>query len=267
MSYHDAKVRECSEKSKQCSEKSKQLTYFNRHHMPESIKERTIEFVKYKGFSMKTFEQRCNLSTGYVTSMRKGFGPEKLNNVLMAFPELNRDWLLYGEGEMLKETIGNGTSSSAIVSDKSFRTYFKEENVRMVPLLNIDSVGGMHSSNEVGEYEPEFILDMLPFKGAIQGDVAIKETGDSMSPRIPSGAIMLLRRVMEWQEYFGYGHVFVLVLTDGRRITKRVTKCIENPREYVLCESINPAYPSEELPKKMIYSVWKVIDVLVHEGY
>ena len=119
----------------------------------------------------------------------------------------------------------------------------------------------------VGEYEPEFILDMLPFKGAIQGDVAIKETGDSMSPRIPSGAIMLLRRVMEWQEYFGYGHVFVLVLTDGRRITKRVTKCIENPREYVLCESINPAYPSEELPKKMIYSVWKVIDVLVHEGY
>lgn len=67
-----------------------------------TVKDRTIEFVKNKGITMKTFEQKCNLSTGYVTSMRKGFGSEKLNNVLTAFPELNRDWLLYGEGEMLK---------------------------------------------------------------------------------------------------------------------------------------------------------------------
>lgn len=34
--------------------------------------------------------------------MRKGFGVDKLNNVLSVFPELNREWLLYGEGEMLK---------------------------------------------------------------------------------------------------------------------------------------------------------------------
>ncbi len=72
--------------------------------MNKGIKERTIEFVKSKGMSMKGFEQKCNLSSGYVTSMRKGFGIEKLNNVLTAFPDLNRDWLLYGEGEMIKST-------------------------------------------------------------------------------------------------------------------------------------------------------------------
>ena len=72
--------------------------------MDTTIKDRTIEFVKHKGITMKTFEQRCGLSSGYVTSMRKGFGSDKLNNVLIAFPELNRDWLLYGEGEMLKGT-------------------------------------------------------------------------------------------------------------------------------------------------------------------
>ncbi len=69
--------------------------------MSTGIKERTIEFVKFKGMTMKSFEQRCDLSSGYVTSMRKGFGIDKLNNVLTAFPELNREWLLYGEGEML----------------------------------------------------------------------------------------------------------------------------------------------------------------------
>lgn len=73
--------------------------------MDKSVKDRTIEFVKFKGITMKTFELRCGLSTDYVTSMRKGFGADKLNNVLTAFPELNRDWLLYGEGEMIKSSV------------------------------------------------------------------------------------------------------------------------------------------------------------------
>lgn len=73
--------------------------------MDKTVKDRTIEFVKYKGITMKSFEVKCGLSTGYVTSMRKGFGMDKLNNVLKAYPELNRDWLLYGEGEMLKASV------------------------------------------------------------------------------------------------------------------------------------------------------------------
>lgn len=73
--------------------------------MERTIKDRTIEFVRFKGITMKTFEMRCGLSSGYVTSMRKGFGADKLNNVLTAYPELNRDWLLYGEGQMLKSSI------------------------------------------------------------------------------------------------------------------------------------------------------------------
>lgn len=232
-----------------------------------TIQKRIKQFIESRDISVRQFELKCGLSNGAVSKMGNSMRRSIVDKILHAFPEMNEVWLLTGEGEMLKHSVDFGTSSTSAVSGKPFKTYFKEENIRMVPLLNIDSVGGMHSANEVGEYEPEYVLDVLPFKGAMQGDVAIKETGDSMSPKIPSGAILLLRRVMEWQEYFGYGHVFVLILTDGRRITKRVTKCVENPREYVLCESINPSYPSEELPKKMIYSVWKVIDVLVHEGY
>ena len=86
--------------------------------MNTTVKDRTIQFIKYKGISMKTFEEQCNLSTGYVTSMRKGYGSEKLSNVLKAFPELNREWLLYGEGEMLnggivQEVQGDGNTSVA----------------------------------------------------------------------------------------------------------------------------------------------------------
>lgn len=81
--------------------------------MESSVKERTIEFVKSQKITMKEFETKCGLSTGYVTSMRKGYGADKLNNVLKAFPQLNRDWLLYGEGSMLSASEPDSISASS----------------------------------------------------------------------------------------------------------------------------------------------------------
>ena len=78
----------------------------------ESIKDRIIKFIRYRGLRVKQFENICGLSNGYINSMRKGFGREKLENVLSMFPELNRDWIVYGEGEMLKPN----TQSRTIIS-------------------------------------------------------------------------------------------------------------------------------------------------------
>lgn len=96
--------------------------------MGDTVKTRILAFINYKGMKMKAFEDRCNLSSGYITSMRKGFGSEKLNNVLTAFPELNREWLLYGEGEMLKSSVVNhnvvhGDANNSIVGDNNNVSY------------------------------------------------------------------------------------------------------------------------------------------------
>lgn len=88
--------------------------------MGSSVKDRTLLFVKAKKLSMKEFEKACNLSSGYVTSMRKGYGQEKLNNVLTAFPDLNREWLVYGEGEMLRSPItqeSNGDHNTQVAGN------------------------------------------------------------------------------------------------------------------------------------------------------
>jgi phage repressor protein C with HTH and peptisase S24 domain len=81
------------------------------------VKERVKMFTEYKKMTISKFEEVCDLSNGYIAAMRKGFGQEKLNNVLTAFPELNREWLLYGEGEMLKVpavlTVYNPTAEDA----------------------------------------------------------------------------------------------------------------------------------------------------------
>lgn len=85
-----------------------------------TIKERIYAFIEFKDMSVKKFEELCDLSNGYISSMRKGFGRDKLNNVLTIFPDLNRDWLLYGEGEMIKSNntiinspVGNNSTQIA----------------------------------------------------------------------------------------------------------------------------------------------------------
>lgn len=61
-----------------------------------------MDFIQYKGLSQGKFERMCNMSNGYLNNLKKTIGSEKLQNVCRAFPDLNTEWLLYGEGEMLK---------------------------------------------------------------------------------------------------------------------------------------------------------------------
>ncbi len=96
-----------------------------------TIKERTYSFIEYKGITVKKFEELCGLSNGYISSMRKGFGSDKLNNVLTMFPELNREWLLYGEGEMLNPKViqnnqnGDNIQGHSVTVNKTEKDYLE----------------------------------------------------------------------------------------------------------------------------------------------
>ena len=91
-----------------------------------TINERIYAFIDFKDISIKKFEELCDLSNGYISSMRKGFGRDKLNNVLTIFPDLNRDWLLYGEGDMLKS---NNTIINSPVGNNSTQIAGNSNNI------------------------------------------------------------------------------------------------------------------------------------------
>jgi len=168
--------------------------------------------------------------------------------IAQKMPDVNIGWLLTGEGDMFKDPR------------------MTDANFEMVPLVNIDSVGGMSSGNTVLSSE-QYVERMIPFTEARPGDVAIYQTGDSMSPAIPAGSILQIRRVEDWREYFGYGNTFVLWLKDERRLTKQVLRYDPDPANFVTCHSFNPEAGDEELPKTFIREVWKVIKVLTDRGW
>ena len=70
-----------------------------------SVKQRIYEFCHQKGISILGFERACGLSNGYVSSIHTSVGLRSLDLILSAFPELNREWLLYGTGEMINQNI------------------------------------------------------------------------------------------------------------------------------------------------------------------
>lgn len=63
-----------------------------------------MEFAEFRNLSISKFESLCGLGNGYVGKLKSEPGSRKLEDILKTFPELNRAWLLFGEGEMLKTT-------------------------------------------------------------------------------------------------------------------------------------------------------------------
>lgn len=59
------------------------------------------EYLLLKHIKPSHFEKDCGFCNGFINSIRKGIGPERCVIIKEKCPDLNMDWLLYGEGEML----------------------------------------------------------------------------------------------------------------------------------------------------------------------
>lgn len=71
--------------------------------MEDSVKQRLMKFMSYREISASRFERMCGLSNGYFNKLRNAPGLDKIDKMLRVFPELNREWVLTGEGSMLNE--------------------------------------------------------------------------------------------------------------------------------------------------------------------
>lgn len=212
--------------------------------MSNGIKERTIQFVKYKGLKMKEFEELCKLSSGYVTSMRKGYGQEKLNNVLTVFPELNREWLLYGEGSMLNEYLSCTSSLKK-----------KEEKSDTRPRIPYDAAAG--TLTETIEGVTEYQCEEVPVISAFpKYDFTIRIVGRSMEPEYFAGDEVACLKVNE-KRFLQWGRVHVLDTTQGV-----VIKRIYDNGDCITCRSYNPEFPDFSIPKEDIRSYNLVVGSL-----
>ncbi len=101
-----------------------------------TVKDRIDIFIEHQGIKRSVFEKACGLSNAYTRNLKGSPSVSKVEDILKAYPELNRVWLLSGEGEMLKNNncataIGdsanaqngdgntNGNNSTQVVGDNN----------------------------------------------------------------------------------------------------------------------------------------------------
>ena len=104
------------------------------------ITNRIKQFTDYLGISMRKFCENVGIANGSFAKV-KSIGSETLLKIYSAYPNINLEWLITGEGTMVK-TKQNAMSNAAlleIIKDKDARIeQFIRENERLaIELSNL----------------------------------------------------------------------------------------------------------------------------------
>lgn len=209
--------------------------------MEVSVKQRLIQFIKYKGIGQGKFEKTVGLSNGYINQLRHSPSPQKIQMIIGAYPDLNQSWLLTGEGEML----------NSVKIDSEPQINF----TKGVPYYNVDFIGGFDLVINDQTIKPEYLIDFRKYNEAT---CWCNVTGHSMEPEITHGDIIALKKI-EDKSFLPLGEVYAIVTTNGMRTIKRLGPS-NDPKCYTLVPTNkSPEYGIQELPKDMIEHIFQVL--------
>lgn len=241
------------------------------------VKQRIAEFCKVKNISLRKFEQIVGLSNGYINNIVNSVSQKKLEQISAAFPDLNKSWLLLGEGNMLlpdAEEIGYPDGSEKVSLGKTGNEFIDTEkgnSFMLVPLVEYYAYGGYLS----GWSDPEFVED-LP-KHMISVDVynkgvyrAFRVRGESMNDGSLESIIegdIITGRIIEkvlWESKFhlhSYKY-FIIVHKDGILVKNIKDHRVDDGR--LIVSSLNPdksLYPDQEIYLSDVYEMMNVVDL------
>lgn len=153
---------------------------------------------------------------------------------------LNLDWLITGEGEMLKPVV-----SPAINYERKGSPYY-----------DIDFIGGFDLVLNNQTINPEYYIDFEPYNKP--GVMWCNITGHSMEPAINHGDIIAIKEVQDWESYISFGEIYAIVTKNQMRTVKKIRK--GNTTERYRLVPINTVdYDEQEIEKDKISKVFEVL--------
>ena len=184
-----------------------------------SVKERIKRFIEAEGLSAAAFEKEIGASNGYVNSISKSIGIDKLNLVLEKYPNLNLEWLITGKGTMLKN-----------------KTLSTTPKVEVIPPVRVEGKDLMPTLRN-GTYR------------------MFQVSGLSMFPTLQDGSYVVGKFVEDWQSLTS-NRVYVVVTQNDGIIVKRVINSIEKYGT-LYCKSDNRTYPHISVHLSEVKEVWE----------
>lgn len=209
--------------------------------------ERFDKYMKYKGLNDNKVTNSLGLSIGTLGKSRKenrDLSDRSVENILKFYTDLNRTWLLTGEGEML---VDENTNS---------QTLPKTSYTTGRPYYNVDFIGGFDLVLNDQTIMPEYNIDFAPYNQ--DGVFWCNITGNSMQPKISHGDIIALKEVSDWQSFLTMGEIYAIVTTNELRTVKIVRKGTSDD-VFRLIPINSTDFDEQEIPKVMILRVFEVL--------
>lgn len=215
------------------------------------ILERIKDFIDTKGISVSAFERSIGMSNAsFGKSLKNGgaIGTDKLENILNTYPEINPNWLITGNGSMLK-------------SDEQPLPEVKKINSRHkgLPLIPMEAIAGFPAIDNDGVSFDDCQHYSIPEFEAKGANFLIRVSGDSMMPLYCNGDIIACRKIAEIH-FFQWGGVYVLDTSQGV-LVKYIEECGKND-DCILCVSENKRYKPFPIPKSDIRSLSTIVGLL-----
>lgn len=209
-----------------------------------SLKDRILEIAKNEGLSIAEFERKAGLSNGYIKNFKGSLGSNKLEYLLRVFPNYSSDWLLTGEGEMLKSEASVGETIPLISYSDG------------VPYYDEFFECGFDELTPSQVRNPDFLVRM---PGYDKATLWCNASGASMEPEISNGDLIALQAIPDFS-YLPFGDIYGIITTNGMRTIKRLGKSAE-PGCYRLIPT-NKEYDEQDIPVRLIAAVYRVMGAL-----
>ena len=238
------------------------------------VKDRIQIFIKSKGLTTKRFEELCGLSNGYISSMRKGFGGTKLDNVLTVFPELSRNWLLFEEGPMLNSTPtisqhnvhGNNYNATGNIYNGTQPTdveYVEAEEITGAPVLPAT----MHKANNTDLLEFVQTTKNVGRSGisvdGIDVDMFVYVREEALAPKYEKGDLVALQ-AYEGEACVIPGRLYAInTKSNGMQLRLLLTNDDRLRDGDYLARSFNPVdFPDYIIKREDIITIFKKVFVI-----
>ena len=207
------------------------------------IVERLKEFIDFKHISISAFEKSVGLGNATFSKTLKvggAIGTDKLEKILNVYPDINVDWLISGEGDML-----NSIKEIAPTEDFSLPTD-RHVSSQDIPLYGLDAAAGLVAIFNSTAVEP---TDYLRIPNLPPVDGALYVRGESMSPLLKSGDIVIFKKKALSLDSIIWGEIYILSFDlDGDTYTSvKYIRKSDTPG-CVRLVSYNPDFAPKDIP-------------------
>ena len=163
----------------------------------DSLLNRISELAKQEGISIGALEKKIGASKGVLSRAIQNntdIQAKWLTRIVENYPSYSANWLLSGEGDSLVGRVQN-------FENKSDGKHIE----RQVPLYDMEATAGFVSIYKDYSHQSDSYLS-IPNMPPVDGAIYVR--GDSMSPLIESGDIVIFQKVNNYSNIL-WGHIYI----------------------------------------------------------